>query len=122
MDIFQSEENEEKKDENQDDNKENQSNENSSGESILIPLEISEKKGKIFRSLGYTQPIQIVSFYKILDDGTLLISSNYNYILTEEIIWFISDNLRGRSSVTRSNDSLAILQTSYASEVRRLKL
>ena len=95
--------------------------ENSSGESILIPLEISKKEGKIIRSIGYTENIPIISLYKILDDGTLIINSNYNHIYTEERIWFVSNNLRSRSSVTREINSLAILQTSYASEIRLIK-
>ena len=95
--------------------------ENSTGESILIPLEISKKEGKILRSIGYTESIQLISLYKLLDDGTLIIYSNYNHITTEERIWFVSNNLRSRTSVTRAIDSLAILQTSYASEIRCLK-
>jgi len=94
--------------------------ERSSGESILVPIEISKTEGKIIRSVGYTEAIQVVSLYKILDDGTLIIKSNYNNISTEERIWFVSHNLRSRSSVTRATDSLAILQTSYASEIRYL--
>ena len=93
----------------------------SSGESILIPLEISKKEGRLIRSVGYTEAIPITSLYKFLDDGTLIISSKYNHIFTEERIWFISNNLRSRSSVTRANDSSAILQTSYASEIRLIK-
>ena len=92
--------------------------ENSSGESILVPVQISKKEGKLIRSVGYTEAIQVISLYKILDDGTLILYSKYNHISTEERIWFISNNLRSRSSVTRANDSLAILQTSYASEIR----
>ncbi len=95
--------------------------ENSSGESLLIPLASSNFNGKIIRSMGYSEPIQITSSYKILEDGTLVIASDYNNIITEERIWFISENLRSRSSVTRSSDSKAILQTSYASEVRCIK-
>tara|TARA_Y100001968_G_scaffold13347_1_gene10914 strand:+ start:1019 stop:1552 length:534 start_codon:yes stop_codon:yes gene_type:complete len=95
--------------------------EKSSGESILIPIEISKTEGKIIRSVGYTEAVQIVSLYKILDDGTLIIYSNYSNICTEERIWFVSNNLRSRSSVTRAIDSLAILQTSYASEIRSIK-
>ncbi len=94
--------------------------EHSSGESILIPLEISKTKGKIIRSVGYTEAVQVVSLYKLLDDGTLIIHTNYNQISTEERIWFVSNNLRSRSSVTRATESLAILQTSYASEIRCL--
>ena len=95
--------------------------ENSSGESILVPIEITKNEGKIIRSVGYTEPIQVISSYKILDDGTLIIYSDYNKIYTEERIWFLSNNLRSRSSVTRVIDSLAILQTSYASEIRSIK-
>ena len=95
--------------------------ENSSGESILVPLEISKTEGKIIRSVGYTEPIQVMSLYKLLDDGTLIINSRYNHISTEERIWFLSHNLRSRSSVTRAINSLAILQTSYASEIRCIK-
>ena len=95
--------------------------EKSSGESILVPLEISKTEGKIIRSVGYTEAIPIISLYKLLNDGTLIIHSNYNHICTEERIWFVSNNLRSRSSVTRAIDSLAILQTSYASEIRSLK-
>ena len=95
--------------------------ENSSGESILVPIEVSKTEGKIIRSVGYTEAVQVVSLYKILDDGTLIIYSDYNHICTEERIWFISNNLRSRSSVTRAIDSLAILQTSYASEIRSIK-
>ena len=95
--------------------------EKSSGESILFPIEISKKEGKIIRSVGYTEEVQIVSLYKILDDGTLIIYSDYSHISTEERIWFVSNNLRSRSSVTRAIDSSAILQTSYASEIRSIK-
>ena len=96
--------------------------ENSSGESILVPIEFSKTEGKIIRSVGYTESIEVISLYKLLDDGTLVINSNYNHICTEERIWFISNNLRSRSSVTRAIDSLAILQTSYASEIRSIKI
>ena len=92
--------------------------EKSSGETIIIPLEISKTEGKIIRSIGYTEAIQVISLYKILEDGTLTIYSNYNHISTEERIWFISNNLRSRSSVSRAITSEAILQTSYASEIR----
>ena len=92
-----------------------------SGESILVPIEVTKTEGKIIRSVGYTEAIEVISLYKLLDDGTLIIHSNYNDIYTEERIWFVSNNLRSRSSVTRAINSLAILQTSYASEVRLTK-
>ena len=45
--------------------------ENSSGQSILVPIEISKTEGTIIRSVGYTEAVQVVYLYKILDDGTL---------------------------------------------------
>tara|TARA_B100001250_G_scaffold356422_1_gene331503 strand:+ start:217 stop:750 length:534 start_codon:yes stop_codon:yes gene_type:complete len=93
----------------------------SSGESILVPIEVSKTEGKIIRSVGYSEAIEVISLYKLLDDGTLVIQSNYNHICTEERIWFVSNNLRSRSSVARAINSLAILQTSYASEIRFTK-
>tara|TARA_Y100001968_G_C19283954_1_gene680670 strand:+ start:277 stop:810 length:534 start_codon:yes stop_codon:yes gene_type:complete len=95
--------------------------ENLSGESILIPIQISQTEGKIIRSVGYSETIQVISLYKFLDDGTLIIHSKYNNFCTEERIWFLSNNLRSRSSVTRSKNSSAILQTSYSSEIRYCK-
>ena len=67
-----------------------------SGESILIPLEDSETEGKIIRSIGYTEAIQLISTYKLLNDGTLIIYSDYNHTTTEERVWFLSNNLRSR--------------------------
>ena len=95
--------------------------ENYSGKSIIVPIEISKTEGKIIRSVGYTEAIQVVSLYKILEDETLIIYSDYNHLRTEERIRFVSNNLRSRSTVTRSIDSSAILQTSYASEIRSIK-
>ena len=92
--------------------------EDMSGESILIPLEIYQTEGKIIRSVGYTEATQLISSYKLLNDGTLIIYSNYNEIITEERVWFLSNNLRCRSSVTRATNSLAILHTYYDSEIR----
>ena len=34
--------------------------ENSSGESILIPIEASKTEGKIIRSIGYTEAIKVI--------------------------------------------------------------
>tara|TARA_Y100001968_G_scaffold243374_1_gene227245 strand:- start:150 stop:704 length:555 start_codon:yes stop_codon:yes gene_type:complete len=94
---------------------------NLSGESILIPIEISKTEGKIIRSVGYTEEIKVISVYKLLKDGTLIINSIYNHVCTEERIWFVSKNVRSRYTVTKAKSSLAILQTSYASEIRLLK-
>ena len=94
---------------------------NISGESIVIPIENSQTEGKLIRSVGYTETIPLISLYKLHNDGTLVIDSKYENVFTQERIWFISKNLRSRSSVIKSLNSSAILQTSYASEIRLIK-
>ncbi len=92
----------------------------SSGSTILIPFAISTKKGYIIRSEGYTEKMKVLSYYSFLSDGTLLLSTEYQHTVSEERIWFIAEHVRCRSSVTKDKKSLGILQTSFASEVRRV--
>ena len=90
------------------------------GSSILIPIENSTSTGIILRSQGYAEKKQAVSQYFFLSDGTLVLTTNYEQIMADERIWFLNENVRCRSSVIRSIDSKAILQTSFTSEIRKL--
>ncbi len=92
-----------------------------SGSSIQIPIPCSKKDGIMLRSVGYIEPIKAISTYKFLSDGTLQLSTKYEQVIAEERIWFIADHVRCRSSILRAKQSNAVLQTSYASEVRKLK-
>ncbi len=92
-----------------------------SGETILIPLKIpNDDDGIILRSSGYAEKIGAISRFDFLSDGTLNLNTQYSETYAEERIWFLSENVRCRSSVLRSKSSKAILQTSYASEIRIL--
>tara|TARA_Y100001968_G_scaffold269976_1_gene260974 strand:+ start:8995 stop:9549 length:555 start_codon:yes stop_codon:yes gene_type:complete len=99
---------------------ENSSLKNNSGSCLLIPIPKSDNHGIMLRSMGYAEQIQALSNYHFLSDGTLILSTEYYSSIAEERIWFLSKNVRCRSSVIRSINSSAILQTSHASEVRRL--
>ena len=94
----------------------------SNGSTILIPIPKSEKEGIIIRSLGYSEKIKATSKYNFLEDGTIVFLTNYTKTSAQERIWFISDNVRCRSSVLLSNNSSGILQTSYTSEIKRLNI
>ena len=72
----------------------------------------------MIRSIGYTEKINVISNYNFLCDGTMVIVSKYNKTVAEERIWFLTENVRCRSSVVRSSNLKAILQTSYASEIK----
>ncbi len=97
-------------------------NEDLKGSSLLIPIPSTNNTGVILRSSGYAEKIQAVSSYYFLSDGTIVLSTKYEKTFAEERIWFVNENLRCRSSVIKSINRKAILQTSFASELRRLKV
>ena len=95
---------------------------NTKGSSIIIPIPTSKKEGVMIRTSGYSENMNVLTNYNFSKDGTIFLKSKYEYTIAEERIWFISENLRCRSSVLKSSKSSAILQTSFASEIKKLKL
>ncbi len=102
------------------DSNSNWEEENIQGSSILIPIEKSNNSGIILRSIGYAEKIQAISKYTFSLDGTLLLSTKYEQTIAEERIWFLNKNVRSRTSVVKSLNEQAILQTSYASEIKKI--
>ena len=92
----------------------------SSGECILVPIPSSHKQGVMLRSVGYAEETNGLTSYQFLEDGTFSSITKYDQTIAEEKIWFVSKNLRCRSSVIRLDKSSAVIQTSHASEIRRL--
>ena len=92
-----------------------------SGSCLLIPIPKTHEKGVILRSRGYAEAEKAVSNYEFLSDGTFLLTTKYGQSIAEERIWFVSKHIRCRSSVLRTSEGSGVLQTSFASEVRRLK-
>ena len=97
-------------------------NEVSKGECLLIPIPYNDSSGRLLRSIGYAENEEATSTYQLLEDGTFTLKTHYGQSIAEERIWFVSDNVRCRSSVIRTSEGSGILQTSFASEVRRLNL
>ena len=93
----------------------------SSGSCIIVPLTKDNYSGKLIRSVGYAESEAAISEYQFLDDGTFTLTTQYEQSIAEERIWFVSENVRCRSSVLRTSAGSGILQTSFASEVRRIK-
>ena len=91
------------------------------GSCILIPIPDSETSGVILRSVGYAEAEQASSNYRFSSDGTLILHTQYGQSIAEERIWFVSDHVRCRSSVLRTSEGSGVLQTSFASEVRRIQ-
>ena len=92
----------------------------SSGSCIIIPLVKDISSGTLIRSIGYAEAEAEISEYKFSNDGTFTLTTNYEQSIAEEKIWFVSENVRCRSSVLRTSAGSGVLQTSFASEVRRL--
>ena len=95
-------------------------NDVANGECIIVPIPTNEKSGVMLRSIGYAESIAARSEYSFLDDGTFVLKTRYDQSIAEERIWFISENVRCRSSVLKTSEGSGILQTSFSSEVRRL--
>ena len=89
---------------------------------IIIPLPESDASGKLLRSVGYAESVPAESHYKFLEDGTFTLTTQYDQSIAEERIWFISENVRCRSSALKTSAGFGILQTSFASEVRKIKV
>ena len=87
---------------------------------ILVPVPSSETSGVLLRSVGYAEAEQASSKYEFLSDGTFVLSTKYGQSIAEERIWFVAEHVRCRSSVLRTSEGSGVLQTSFASEVRRL--
>ena len=90
------------------------------GQCIIVPIPNNEQSGILLRSIGYAESIAARSEYNFLDDGTFILKTRYDQSIAEERIWFISENVRCRSSVLKTSEGSGILQTSFSSEVRRL--
>ena len=96
-------------------------NEVSSGSCVIIPVPFTSHSGHLLRSVGYAESIPAESTYSFLSDGTFVLTTQYEQSIAEERIWFVSENVRCRSSVLKTSAGSGILQTSFASEVRKIK-
>ena len=96
--------------------------ENKSQESktILIFVPKDEFKGTLIKDKGYAELIPSYSRYYIDETKTFNIKSEYNSTISEEKIWFLSENVRSRYSVIKNKVNNGILQTSHATEIRKI--
>ena len=92
----------------------------SSGSCIIVPLVKDISSGTLIRSVGYAEAEAAISEYNFSNDGTFTLTTNYEQSIAEEKIWFVSENVRYRSSVLKTSAGSGVLQTSFASEVRRI--
>jgi len=94
----------------------------STGSCLIIPIPKDGRTGRLLRSVGYAESIAAESEYRFLDDGTFILKTHYDQSIAEERIWFVSDHVRCRSSVLKTSEGSGILQSSFASEVRKISV
>ena len=96
--------------------------ENKSQESntILIFVPNDEYTGTLIKDKGYAEQIPSSSLYIMDESNTFNIQTEYNTTISEEKIWFLSQNVRSRYSVIKNKINNGILQTSHATEIRKI--
>ena len=85
------------------------------GSALVIPVADSDHPtaGKLLRQLGTDSTAGTYSFGS---DEALTIVLKQDGLITEERIWFVSPNLRLRSSITQRDETVQV--TSFCSEIR----
>ena len=96
--------------------------ENKSHESntILIFVPKDEFTGILLKDKGYAEQIPSSSRYIMDESNTFNIQTEYKSTISEEKIWFLSKNVRSRYSVIKNKINKGILQTSHATEIRKI--
>ena len=89
-----------------------------SGSTVLVALGQSdrEKEGRLLQKTTSPSAASGVSRYVIGTDEAVTIIVESDAIYSEERIWFASENLRMRASITKSADSFS--NTSFCTEIR----
>ena len=95
-------------------------NKSQASNTILIFFPKDEFTGILIKDKGYAEQIPSTSKYFMDGSKTLNIYSEYQTTISEEKIWFLSKNVRSRYSVIKSKQNKAIIQTSHATEIRKI--
>ena len=96
--------------------------ENKSLESNTILIFIPKDKytGTLIKDKGYAEQIPSSSKYHMDESNIFNIQSEYNATISYEKIWFLSKNVRSRYSVIKNKINDGILQTSHATEIKKI--
>tara|TARA_Y100001978_G_scaffold174686_1_gene166449 strand:- start:183 stop:722 length:540 start_codon:yes stop_codon:yes gene_type:complete len=95
-------------------------NKSKESQTILIFVPKDEYTGTIIKDKGYAELIPSSSKYYMDESKTFNIQSEYKATISEEKIWFLAQNVRSRYSVIKNKINNGIMQTSHATEIRKL--
>lgn len=92
------------------------------GSTVLVPIPDPNdpRQGKLLRDQGYAEAIAAVGKYRLSEDGTFILLTEYERAAAEEKIWFATPNLRLRVSLIKTSDGAGVVTASFSSEIRSL--
>ena len=78
-------------------------NENHEGTTVfaLIPEPANPRKGKLLRERGYAEIVPVAGLYEMDNEDGLILITEYETMSIVERFWFVSPNLRLRSSTVQ---------------------
>lgn len=88
------------------------------GSTVLVVVKDSENKGRLLRSVGYTEEIPAVGDWEMQPDGTFVLHTLYDRAAAEERIWFGTPDLRMRCSIIKTQGGKGVMTASLSTEVR----
>ncbi|MGK7921235.1 MAG: phycobiliprotein lyase [Trichodesmium sp.] len=93
------------------------------GTTILVPIPDIDnpKAGRLLRDQGYAETIPSIGKYQITEEGTFVLTTEYDRAMAEEKIWFINPNFRLRVSLIKTSQGSGVVTASYSSETRVLE-
>lgn len=77
--------------------------ENHQGSTVfaLVPDADNPAQGKLLRERGYAEIVPVIGHYRMDEDEGLLLTTEYETMSSEERFWFVSPDLRCRSSAVK---------------------
>ena len=89
----------------------------SKGSTVIVVIKDSATKGRLLRSVGYTEEIPAVGDWEMQPDGTFVLHTLYDRAAAEERIWFGTPDLRMRCSIIKTQGGKGVLTASLSTEV-----
>jgi hypothetical protein len=78
-----------------------------------------DRKGKVLRSIGYTEEIPAASDWELREDGSFYMKTFYTMTGAEETIWFATPDLRMRLSNILSKGGKGVTTSTLTTERRQ---
>lgn len=90
------------------------------GSSVVAVLKTEgDRKGKVLRSIGYTEEIPAASDWELREDGSFYMKTFYTMTGAEETIWFATPDLRMRLSNILSKGGKGVTTSTLTTERRQ---